>query len=67
MQPYDWEEVHALVLRETFEELDADRAVALVGVLDDYRIPYSDRLREVVEPVEGHRFVKKMVRRDELP
>jgi len=53
LQPYDWEQVHAQVLRETFEELDEDRAVALVGVLDDYRILYSDRLREAVEPVEG--------------
>lgn len=53
MEQYDWERVHGQVVGETFASLDIERATALVGVLSDYKIQYSDALKAVVAPVEG--------------
>ena len=53
MDLYDWEKVHAQVLGETFDALDIKRATALVGVLSEFEIQYSDALKAVVTPVEG--------------
>jgi hypothetical protein len=54
LEPYDWDRVHAQIVRETFTALDIERAAALVGVLSDYRVLYSDALQELVLAVEGH-------------
>jgi hypothetical protein len=53
LQFYRWTRVHAQILRETFADADRARGTALVGVLSEFVIEYSDELRRVVAAAEG--------------
>ncbi len=52
MECFDWSQVHEKIVWETFEYMNLENAMALVGILNDYQIVYSNKLRAVVEPVE---------------
>ena len=43
---YDWDLVHEQIVSESFNELNHDEAVALVGLLANFKIVFSRQLRE---------------------
>lgn len=53
MHEYDWDEVHDQIVGECFTNLTLDQAVALVGVLNEYRIEYSNQLRGIIGRTRG--------------
>ena len=53
MFAYDCNEVHDQIIVESLATLNLDQALVLVGVLNEYRIEYSDRLRAVLRRTKG--------------
>lgn len=53
MREHDWGEVRDRIVEESFADLTPDQAVALVGLLSEYRIEYTDELRGIVAGTPG--------------
>ncbi len=53
MLDYDWDRVHDQIVGESFGDLTFDQSVALLGVLNEYRIDYSATLRSIIARARG--------------
>lgn len=49
----DWDKIDEQIVSETFDTLSIDEAIALVGILYDFKIKFSDELRTLAQKVEG--------------
>jgi hypothetical protein len=56
-EPYDWDNVREHILEAVFPGPSADEAVAMVGLLFDYRVVFSEELQHLTEKVEGEALI----------